>query len=61
MTVRSRQHAGAQGVDHPHEHDHSHEHDHPHGHGHEHPSGVQGFLHGLFVPHSHDAADSMGL
>jgi cation diffusion facilitator family transporter len=28
-------------------------------HGHEHPKGFRGFLHGLFVPHSHDASDSI--
>lgn len=33
------------------EHD-EHEHDHPHG-------GVRGFLYDLFVPHSHDSADSI--
>ncbi|MCI0156513.1 cation diffusion facilitator family transporter [Leifsonia shinshuensis] len=49
-----------------HEHDHAHgehEHDHAHGHGHDHdhghPSGFKGFLYNLFVPHSHDAADSI--
>lgn len=26
---------------------------------HDHPHGVRGFLHGLLVPHSHDAADSI--
>lgn len=50
------------------QHDHDHRH-HPHGgdhvhaedqHGeHKHPSGVRGFFYGLFVPHSHDAADSI--
>jgi cation diffusion facilitator family transporter len=43
-------------------HDHDHDHDHDHGHGpggHSHPTGVRGFLYGLFVPHSHDAADSI--
>lgn len=45
--------------DHDHEHGHSHGHGHVHGHGHEHPAGFKGFLHGLFVPHSHDAADSI--
>jgi cation diffusion facilitator family transporter len=44
---------------HGHEHGHGHHHDHEHGHEHEHPGGVRGFLHGLFVPHSHDAADSV--
>lgn len=39
-------------------HDHD---DHPHaGHGHhEHPGGLRGFAQGLFVPHSHDAADAV--
>ena len=27
--------------------------------GHAHPTGVKGFFYGLFVPHSHDAADSI--
>jgi len=48
-----------------HDHDHDHgDHDHPHGHdhgpgGHSHPTGIKGFFYGLFVPHSHDAADSI--
>ncbi|HEY0259431.1 MAG TPA: cation diffusion facilitator family transporter [Lacisediminihabitans sp.] len=44
---------------HPHPHDH---HDHGSiagGHGHSHPTGLRGLLHGLFVPHSHDATDSV--
>ncbi|PZR52413.1 cation transporter [Xylanimonas oleitrophica] len=41
--------------DHPHDHDHGHEHEH----GHEHPTGFKGWLHEVFVPHSHDAADSI--
>ncbi len=49
--------------EHPHDHDHAHahEHDHPHDHSHDHahPTGFRGFLHDLFVPHSHDAADSI--
>ena len=48
--------------DHGHEHaahDHEHRDGHGHGHDHEHPSGLRGLLHGLFVPHSHDAADSI--
>lgn len=51
--------------DHEHGHDRGHGHDHPHDHGHghdhshEHPTGFKGFLHALFVPHSHDAADSI--
>jgi cation diffusion facilitator family transporter len=44
------------------DHDHGdHAHDHAgHDHGdHRHPGGLKGFLQGLFVPHSHDAADSV--
>lgn len=37
----------------------SHAHDHGPAHAHEHPRGLKGFFHGLFVPHSHDAADSV--
>jgi cation diffusion facilitator family transporter len=36
------------------QHDHDHDHD-----GHSHPTGAKGFFYGLFVPHSHDAADSI--
>lgn len=36
-----------------------HEHEHEHDHDHSHPTGLRGFLHGLFVPHSHDASDSI--
>lgn len=39
-----------------HEHD---QHDHDHQHEHEHPTGLRGWLHDVFVPHSHDAADSI--
>jgi cation diffusion facilitator family transporter len=42
-----------------HPHDHSHPHDHDHDHPHEHSSGLRGVLHGLFVPHTHDASDSI--
>ncbi len=48
-----------------HDHNHDHGHDHPHGDhdhgpgGHSHPTGIKGFFYGLFVPHSHDAADSI--
>lgn len=48
--------------DHGHAHDglDSHAHTHDHGeHGHSHPTGIKGFFYGLFVPHSHDAADSI--
>lgn len=39
----------------PHDHDHDHDHEHRH----EHRGGVRGLLHDLFVPHTHDAADSV--
>ena len=50
--------------DHVHEREHGHDHDQPHDHvhgpgGHTHPTGIRGFFYGLFVPHSHDAADSI--
>lgn len=55
--------------DHPHDNGRKHGHDHPHGHGHEHdhddahphehPGGLRGWLHEIFVPHSHDASDSI--
>jgi cation diffusion facilitator family transporter len=46
--------------DNDHDHEHEHEHGHGHdGHAHAHPTGVKGFFYGLFVPHSHDAADSI--
>ncbi|WP_460581107.1 cation diffusion facilitator family transporter [Humibacter ginsengisoli] len=45
--------------EHPHAH-HEHDHGHDHDHGHSHPhGGVKGFLYDLFVPHTHDAADSV--
>lgn len=49
---------------HSHHDDHSHRHSHDRGHdhgpgGHSHPTGIRGFFYGLFVPHSHDAADSI--
>ena len=48
-------------LDHDHNHDHDHGHDHgsEHEHSHAHPTGIKGFFYGLFVPHSHDAADSI--
>jgi cation diffusion facilitator family transporter len=49
--------SGGEEHGHPHEHEHEHGHEHGHGHGHEH--GVRGFLHELFVPHTHDSADSV--
>lgn len=52
---------------HGHEHENGHEHGHSHGHGHQHEEshghshshGLQGWLREVFVPHSHDAADSI--
>lgn len=41
------------------QHEHDHGRDHGHGHSHEHPTGIKGFLYGLFVPPTHDAADSV--
>lgn len=43
-------------VDHTAPHDHDHGAD---GHSHSHPTGLRGFFYGLFVPHSHDASDSI--
>jgi cation diffusion facilitator family transporter len=45
--------------EHEHGHEHEHEHEHEHGSDHSHPKGIKGFLYGLFVPHSHDASDSI--
>jgi cation diffusion facilitator family transporter len=44
---------------HDHGHAHDHDHDHSHDHSHDHPTGLKGWLHEVFVPHSHDAADSI--
>ena len=45
---------------HDHDHEHHHEHGHHHDHDHDHPhGGLKGFLYDLFVPHTHDAADSV--
>ena len=53
-------HDHAHSDDHQHGHPHGHDHDHGHDHGHSHPhGGVRGFLYDLFVPHTHDAADSI--
>jgi len=38
---------------------HGHDHHHPHDHGHEHRGGAVGFLREVFVPHTHDPADSV--
>jgi cation diffusion facilitator family transporter len=55
--LHEHEHSGDHGHDHAHPHDHDHEQG--HGHGHSHPTGVKGFFYGLFVPHTHDAADSI--
>lgn len=48
------------GDHHDHDHDHDgHSHGHHHDHDHEHHAGVKGWLYELFVPHTHDAADSI--
>ncbi len=53
-------HPGDAHAVHDHDHSHSEEHGHDHsGAGHSHPTGIKGFFYGLFVPHSHDAADSI--
>jgi cation diffusion facilitator family transporter len=44
--------------DHGHDHE-NHGHGHDGAHDHDHPTGIKGFFYGLFVPHSHDAADSI--
>jgi cation diffusion facilitator family transporter len=41
-----------------HGHDHGHDHGHE-GHSHKHHTGIKGWLFELFVPHTHDAADSI--
>ncbi|HKU04101.1 MAG TPA: cation diffusion facilitator family transporter, partial [Arthrobacter sp.] len=45
--------------DHGHDHDHDHHHGHDQDHDHHHHSGFNGWLFELFVPHTHDAADSI--
>ena len=52
-------HEHADAATHEHEHGHGHGHDHDHDHDHDHAGGVRGFLLHLFVPHTHDAADSI--
>lgn len=52
--VRAHSHDHGHGQPHGHQHSHDHEYGHAHPHG-----GIRGFLYGLFVPHSHDAADSI--
>ena len=50
---------GIHNLNHDDAHNHGQDHHHDHEHGHEHPGGLKGFLRGLFVPHSHDAVDSV--
>lgn len=38
---------------------HPNSHSHQHSHDHHHPSGLKGVIYGMFVPHSHDASDSI--
>jgi cation diffusion facilitator family transporter len=40
-------------------HQHHHDHEYGHHHEHDHPSGIRGVVKQIFVPHSHDAADSV--
>ena len=47
------------GLDHDHPHDHPHPHDLDQDHPHTHAKGLKGWLQSVFVPHSHDAADSI--
>ena len=60
---RDRARQDEHGLEHGHNHEHGHNSDHGHDHSdgaQAHPhGGVRGFLHHLFVPHSHDAADSI--
>jgi cation diffusion facilitator family transporter len=67
------EHSHGEGHEHSHDGGHVHDHDHdhgpnghdhdPHDHGHTHPhthaTGLKGWLQSVFVPHSHDAADSI--
>lgn len=54
-------HHDEHGHDHDHDHGHDHDgHDHDHdGHSHQHHTGFKGWLFELFVPHTHDSADSI--
>ncbi len=55
MTVHDHTHHESGGTD---SHNHE-EHDHHGHHSHSHPTGFKGYIYGIFVPHSHDAADSI--
>ena len=60
-----QEHDNHHGHTHPHDHSHAQDHgpdDHSHGpqgHPHTHAKGLKGWLQSVFVPHSHDAADSI--
>ena len=58
-TAHSHAHPEDHGHGHGHDHGHDHGHGHGHDHGHDHHSGFKGWLMELFVPHTHDAADSI--
>lgn len=53
--MTSHQHVGHHHVDHMEDHPDHHDHDHSHAH----HGGFKGWLHELFVPHTHDSADSI--
>lgn len=59
MTDASGARAHAREREHDHHQEHEHEHEHEHHHEHAHHGGIRGFLRELFVPHTHDAADSV--
>jgi cation diffusion facilitator family transporter len=55
-----RHHDDHEPHDHHHDHEHGHADDHDHdGHSHKHHTGFKGWLFELFVPHTHDSADSI--
>lgn len=57
---RPHSHDDEAGHGHTHPHPHSHPHDESAAHeAHSHPTGFKGFIYGLFVPHTHDSADSI--
>lgn len=57
--AHARDHEHHHDHDHDHAHEHEHQHDHHHHHDHARHGGIRGFLRELFVPHTHDAADSV--
>jgi cation diffusion facilitator family transporter len=56
---KARQPSAAASRDHEDHHDHGNGHEHARAHSHKHPTGIMGFLYGLFVPHTHDPHDSI--